>query len=201
MRVRPHPHSPRIGALTPLVAASLPRNTQLLSVMLDEASGAGCPCPVLHHRQTPRGACRDPRLGRLGTAVANPSPPPAEQHCPQLGTYIDAGLPHPSRGGVDLTCRDGSRAVDVTGGKPVGRTSRGPGCPLSRGRAASITDLLAFVVLPAVTGIRPSGSEADRDSPPRTANSAGFGHGRCWSASPGCLPRRRSGPATHRMPQ
>jgi hypothetical protein len=164
MRVRPHPHSPRIGALTPLVAASLPRNTQLLSVMLDEASGAGCPCPVLHHRQTPRGACRDPRLGRLGTAVANPSPPPAEQHCPQLGTYIDAGLPHPSRGGVDLTCRDGSRAVGKTGGAPVGGHLVGPVAP-SRGRAASITDPLAFAVLPAVTGVRRSGPEADRDSP------------------------------------
>jgi hypothetical protein len=39
-------------------------------------------------------------------------------------------------------------------GRAGGRTPRRPGCPSSHGRAASITDLLAFAVLPAVTGVR-----------------------------------------------
>jgi hypothetical protein len=152
MRVRPRPTHPRIWARTPWCAASLPQNIQLLSVILGEACGAGCPCPVPHRRRMPVGRAAVPRLGRLGTAVANPSPPPAEQHCPQLSTRVDAGPPHRvSRGRRDR-------------GQAGGRTPRRPSCPSSRRQAASITNSLAFAVPP----------RSDRSSPKRSRDRSGY---------------------------
>lgn len=117
-------------------------------------------------------------------------------HSAQLSDRVEAVPPHPSRTGPAGPARDGFRAVGRKGGGHL----IGPGCPRpAGGQRADHGTPLACSLFSAVTGVRQGGPEADRGYPVSTAESACFRHGGPWSASPGCLPRRRSGTAGDRV--